>query len=54
MLERVATAAQLTLLNQSHMAAFILILLVTYMELLALRNMDLAPPLVPLLLFSRS
>ena len=44
-------AAQLTRLNQPHMAAFILILLVTYIrpsEFLALRKVDLAPPVVPL------
>ena len=45
-------ATQITLLSHPHMAAFILILLVTYMrpsELLALRKKDLVPLLVPLL-----
>ena len=45
-------AGQLTLLNQPHLAALILILLVTYIrpsELLALRTKDLVSPLVPLL-----
>ena len=45
-------AVQLTFLNQPLRAAFILISLVTYMrpsELLALRNKDRVPPLLPLL-----
>ena len=45
-------AEQLTLLNHPRMAAFDLILLVTYMrpsELLALRKKDIVPPLGPLL-----
>ena len=45
-------AAHLTLLNHLCLAAFILILLVTYIrpsELPALREKDIAPPLAPFL-----